>query len=320
MISIFLFAILLTITALFIKSNFDNIITRKTDRFGNTKFELSAGKSFFTSISLVFIALIAPLVQPFKLEKVLESEIALKVKLMGNKRGLSDIKYKTGLVVVNEWTEILARYETNLQQMTIDPQEVITKGGFPATIKPTFNYKVVKSNVPEMYLELRKPLKEIEQTWLTTLIVGSINDVSNRWEVDAIFNNREKFESEIKALINERAGKWMTFEQFRTNITPPQPLVEAITKKTKAVQDVQVAENQKLVAIAEADRKIAVARGDSAEKIIQSKAEALSIEIKTKELSKTYIDYVTALRWDGKLSTTLVQGSGSGVLLSLPNK
>lgn len=319
MISILVFLILFAITAIFVKSNFDNIFPEKTDRFGSKR-SLSFSKSFYTSILLLLITIIVPLIQPFSLHKVLASEIALKVKLMGNKRGLSSYEYKTGWVVVNKLTEILVRYETNQQQMTIEPQDVITKGGFPATIKPTFNYKVVKANVPEMYLELRKPLKEIEQTWLTTLIVGSINDVSNRWEVDAIFNNREKFEAEIKSLINERAGRWMTFEQFRTNITPPKSLVDAITAKTKAIQDVQVAENQKLVAIAEADRKIAVARGDSAQKIIEAKAEALSIEIKSKELSKSYIDYITALRWDGKVSQTLVQGSGSGVLLSLPNK
>ncbi|MFT3749663.1 MAG: SPFH domain-containing protein [Agriterribacter sp.] len=111
-------------------------------------------------------------------------------------------------------------------------------------------------------------------------IISSVNDVANLYEVDAIFNHRAEFEQSIINECNKRIGKWFAISQLRTNIQPPQALQEAIERKTKAIQEAQAAENQKLVAIAEAERKIAVARGDSAAAVIQAAGEAEAIRRK----------------------------------------
>jgi len=141
-----------------------------------------------------------------------------------------------------------------------------------------------------------------------------VNDVANKWAVDSIFNHRELFESSIIIECNKRISKWFTVSQLRTNITPPPALQSAIEAKTKALQEVQVAENQKQVAVAEAFRKIAIARGDSAQMVIEASGEAEAIRRKQITLSNMYIEYMKIQKWDGKNPTTVLGKEGSTII------
>lgn len=273
-------------------------------------------KRLAISIGIFIVGSLLSLVQPLSINRVDAGHVGIKVNLVGDERGVSDYTYKTGWVVYNDWTEKLYEFPTFQQHIEYEEQTVITKGGFSTTIKPTFNYSLVPNAVGDMFLNLRLPIKEVESGWLKTAIVGAVNDEANKWEVDAIFNNREKFEAAIVVEANKRVSKWFTISQLRTNIVPPPSLQKSIVDKTKALQDVQVAENQKQVAIAEAERKIAVARGDSAQTIIRAQAEAETYKIKLKQLSPLYIEYMKLEKWDGKLPSTVL-GSSNGVMVNV---
>jgi regulator of protease activity HflC (stomatin/prohibitin superfamily) len=156
----------------------------------------------------------------------------------------------------------------------------------------------------------------IEQQWLQTAIVGTVNDVANKWAVDSIFNHREKFESDIVNEANKRVLKWFTISQLRTNIIPPDALQKSIIAKTQAIQEVQVAENRKLVAIAEGESNVAKARADSASAVIAAAGEAEAIRRKQVSLNPTYIEYMKINKWNGVLST--VQSGNNGLILQLP--
>ena len=247
----------------------------------------------------------------FKVERVDNSEKGLKVNLTGTERGLAKYEYKAGWVFYNTWTEELHTYPTFQQHIEYDEQTVITKGGFAATIKPTFNYSLKTDAIGDMFINLRLGVKDIEQGWLKNAIVSSVNDVANRWEVDAIFNQREQFEAAIVTECNKRVSKWFEVSQLRTNIIPPKSLQQAIESKTKAVQEAQAAMQRKLVAEAEAQEKIAIARGDSAKTIINANASALAMKIKQKELTPLYVEFIKASAWDGKLPSTVAGNSGT---------
>lgn len=269
-------------------------------------------------LSLVGIIVVGALVagiQPYKLERVDAGHIGIKVNLVGNDRGVSDYTYKTGWVIYNTWTENLFEFPTFQQHIEYGAQVVITKGGFNATIKPSFNYSLVPNAVGDMFVNLRLPIKDVEQGWLMTAIVGSVNDVANKWNVDSIFNNREQFESAIIQECNKRVSKWFTISQLRTNITPPEELQKSIVDKTKAIQEVQVAENQKKVAEAEAARKIAVAKGDSAQMVINARGEAEAFKIKQQQLTPLYVEYLKIQKWNGQLPTTVLGQNGTMVNL-----
>lgn len=308
MISGIIFVVCLIVAGLiFIKG--EKTVVKK-DRWGDDR-EVANTSLIVKVVSIFVIAIIASIAQPFAIEKVDSGYKGIKVSLVGSQRGVTNYQYKTGWVVYNTWTEQMLEFPTFQQHIEYDDQQVITKGGFPATIKPTFNYSLKEANIGDMFVNLRLDVKQVEQGWLKNAIIGAVNDVANTWEVDSIFGHRQQFEASIVAECNVRLAKWFNVSQLRTNITPPEALQEAIISKTKAIQQAEASEQQALTAIAEGKRKVAVARADSAETIINAQAAALAIKIKQNQLSPLYIEYVKWNAWDGKLPTTVTGGSGT---------
>jgi len=267
------------------------------------------------AIGIFILGIIIAMFQPFTIERVDAGHVGIKVNLTGDNRGVSKFEYKTGWVIYNTWISKLYEFPTYQQHIDYPEQQVITKGGFSANIKPSFNYSLKPGDVGDMFQNLRLDVRQIEQQWLQTAIVGTVNDVANKWAVDDIFNNRERFESDIVAEANKRVSKWFTISQLRTNITPPAALQQSIEAKTKAIQEVQVAENQKLVAIAEGEKRVAQARADSAALVIAAAGEAEAIRRKQVSLNQNYIDYLKVQKWDGKLPQ--VQSGSNGLLFQI---
>jgi regulator of protease activity HflC (stomatin/prohibitin superfamily) len=310
MIGLGIFILTLIVSVVVAMSTKGNMFKITQDRYSGEQ------KTFNVSwllkpIGIFIIGLLLSLIQPFTLERIDTGYKGLKVNLTGGERGVSDFQYKTGWVLYNSWTEQVKEFPLYQQHIEYDEQTVITKGGFAATIKPSFNYSLREDAIGGMFENLRLDIRAIEQGWLKNAIVSSVNDVANRWEVDAIFNQREQFEAAIVTECNKRVSQWFEVSQLRTNIIPPTSLQQAIEGKTKAVQEAQAAQQRTLVAEAEAKEKIAIARGDSAKTIINANAAALSMKIKQKELTPLYVEFVKASAWDGKLPTTVAGGSGT---------
>lgn len=270
-------------------------------------------------VVILFIGLLAAMIQPWRLERIDAGYVGVKVNLTGESRGADDITFQTGWVPYNTWFYTVHEFPTFQQHIEYDDQQVILKGGFATTIKPTFNYALKSEAVVDMFRELRLDIKNIEQGWLKTAIISSVNDVANKWEVDAIFNNREQFENAIIQECNKRVSKWFTVSQLRTNIVPPPALKEAIEDKTKAVQQAQAKMQEALVAEADGKKKIAIAKADSAQAVIsasgraesmliEARAEAEATRLKQLQLTGLFIEYMRIQKWDGKYPSTVLGG------------
>ena len=316
MISTLIFIISLIAAGLIALKTRDKMYAMGTDRWNDQveKFQ----SSWLVKPLVIFIGgLLLSMIQPYAIEKIDSGHKGLKINLVGNQRGVSSYQYKTGWVVYNTWTEQVLEFPTYQQHIEYDDQPVILKGGLSATIKPTFNYSLREDAIGDMFVNLRRDIKDVEQGWLKNAIIGAVNDVSNTWEVDSIFNHRQAFEAAIVLECNVRLSKWFNVSQLRTNIVPPDALQESIIAKTKAIQQAEASEQQAIAAISEGRRKVAVARADSAETIINAQAAALAIKIKQNQLSPLYIEYVKWNAWDGKLPTTMA--GGTGTLLNIKN-
>jgi regulator of protease activity HflC (stomatin/prohibitin superfamily) len=277
----------------------------------------SAGRKSVTIGIVGGVALIVfALIQPFAVERVDAGHVGIKVNLTGDNRGVSKYQYKTGWVVFNSWTENLYEFPTYQQHIEFDQQQVITKGGFPADIKPSFNYSLKPNAVGDMFVNLRLPIKEVEQGWLKNAIVGAVNDVANTWEVDSVFGHRQAFESAIVNECNLRLSKWFIVSQMRSNIIPPEALQEAIIAKTKSVQQAEASKQQAIAAGADGQRKIAVARADSAETVINASAKAKAMELTQQKLTPLYVEYKKIEKWDGHNSETVL-GNSSNTLVNV---
>ena len=276
--------------------------------------------------AFVLVSLIAWF-QPYTLDRVDAGYRGIKVKLTGDNRGVSNYHYATGWVLYNSWVEQMLEFPTYQQHIEYDSTVVITKGGFSAVIKPTFNYSLLPGSIGPMFVDLRKSISEIEQGWLKTAIIGAVADVSNKWKVDDIFNNREQFENAIMTEANKRNSKYFNISQLRTNIIPPKSLQSAIEAETRAIKNAQTKMQEAQVAIANGRKLIEEARADSAQRVInasgraasvliEAKAEAEAIKIKQKEISSVYNDYIRAKTWDGRLPSTIL-GSGSSTMFNI---
>jgi regulator of protease activity HflC (stomatin/prohibitin superfamily) len=260
----------------------------------------------------IFIAgLLIVIIQPFAIERVDAGHVGIKVNLTGDSRGVSKYEYKTGWVLYNTWTENMYEFPTFQQHIEFDQQQVITKGGFPADIKPSFNYALKPNAVGDMFQNLRIPIKDVEQGWLKTAIVGAVNDVANTWEVDSIFGHRQGFEAAIVAECNLRLSKWFIVSQMRSNIVPPEALQEAIVAKTRSVQQAEASIQQALAAEADGKRKIAIARADSAETIINASAKAKAMDLTQQKLTPLFVEYKKVEKWNGQLPSTIAGGQGT---------
>jgi len=263
------------------------------------------------------IAFVLVVINPIDIERIDAGHVGIKVSNVGDNRGVGKTEYVTGWVFYNSWISRIYEFPIHQQHIDYEAADIVTRGGFRATIKPSFNYSINAGNVADMFQNLRVGVKEMEQGWLKNAIVGSVNDVANRYTVDSIFNHREEFESDIVKECNKRVSKWFNVSQLRTNIIPPTEISESIIAKTRAIQEVQVAENRRQVAIADAERKIAEARGDSAQAVIQASGRAEAIRKEQTSLTPLYIDYIKIQKWNGHVPTT-VAGPNSGFMIQLP--
>ncbi|WP_407525649.1 SPFH domain-containing protein [Lacibacter sp. MH-610] len=302
--------------ALFIAGLFLGVFKRSTYFFEDGRFKPIA---LFKPLFALVIALVVAAVNPIDIERIDAGHVGIKVSNVGDNRGVGKTEYVTGWVFYNSWISRIFEFPIHQQHIDYEANDIVTKGGFRATIKPSFNYSINAGNVADMFQNLRVGVREMEQGWLKNAIVGSVNDVANRYTVDSIFNHREEFEADIVKECNKRVAKWFNVSQLRTNIIPPAEISESIVAKTRAIQEVQVAENRRQVAIAEAERKIAEARGDSAQAVIQAAGRAEAIRKEQMSLTPLYIDYIKVQKWSGQVPTT-VAGGNSGFMIQLPKE
>ncbi len=271
-------------------------------------------KSIGKLITVAAISFVLALINPIDIQRIDAGHVGIKVSNVGDNRGVGRTEYVTGWVFYNSWISRIYEFPIHQQHIDYEEADIVTRGGFRATIKPSFNYSINPGNVADMFQNLRVGVKEMEQGWLKNAIVGSVNDVANRYTVDSIFNHREEFESAIITECNKRVSQWFNVSQLRTNIVPPQEISESIIAKTKAIQEVQVAENQRQVAVADAERKIAQAKGDSAQAVIIASGRAEAIKKEQLSLTPLYIEYIKIQKWNGEVPTT-VAGTNSGFLI-----
>jgi len=276
------------------------------DRYGNKPVKAS---SIIKLISVVLLSFVIALVNPISVERIDTGYVGIKVDNVGDSKGNSKIEYTRGWVFYNSWLSRI--YEFPIHQQHIDYEEniVITKGGFQATIKPSFNYSINPGNVDNMFQNLRVGVKEMEQGWLKNAIISSVNDVANLFTVDSIFNHRAEFEAAIISECNKRVSKWFTVSQLRTNIVPPPAITKAIEEKTKAVQEAQAAYQRKLVAEAEAQEKMAIARGDSAKAVITAAGQAQSNKLLQQSLTSELVQKMWIEKWNGEVAKWVLVGS-----------
>jgi len=292
--------------------NFKNYTSKVETKYGSET-KTNTGL-IIKAVVVVLASIILGTVNPITVERIDVGNVGLKVNNTGDERGVSKTAYVTGWVFYNNWLSRIKEFPVTQQHIDYEEAAIITRGGFQAVIKPSFNWSVNPGNAADMYQNLKQDVDQIKDTWLKNAIIGAVNDIANLYTVDSIFNHRAEFEADIVKECNKRVSKWFNVSQLRTNIVPPKEITQAINAKTAAVQEAQAAIQQKIVAEAQAQTQIAKAKGDSAQAVISASGRAEAVKKEQQYLTPMYIEYIRAQRWDGKYPTTMLGGNTSTLL------
>lgn len=207
-----------------------------------------------------------------------------------------------GFVWFNPFTQSVYEYPTFIQRKAYDNINVNAKDGAIFSISPIIAYSLNAEKAPYVFVKYRKTLEEIEDGYMRTCIYDAYRTCGNAYTSDEIMSNRQKFEAEVRVMLEQTLSEeGFMVSEFTAQITPPASLAKSIDMKNEAVQNALRAENEVLQAQAQAKINIAKAEGEAQALKIKGDGEAYYNKVVSASLSSLLIQQDAIEKWDGKL-------------------
>ncbi len=229
------------------------------------------------------------------------SEVGIKFKKFSlTEQGKLETQPVNGLVIYNPLTTAIFTYPVYVQRVDYAPFTVTTKDAATFSMDPALAYMLNRDKAADIFTKYRKPLRDIEAGYMRTCIYDAYRITANNYSSDELMASRAKFESEVRAMLDNSLGtEGFIVQEFTSQITPPESLRQMIDAKNAAIQSALRAENQ--VKEAEANAKIEIAKADG---------EAYYNRTVAASITSLLVQQDAIEKWDGKLP----QYSGGGAL------
>ena len=245
--------------------------------------------------------------------RVDSSEVGIKFnKLSLTDQGKLDAVAVTGYVFYCPLTTDVYTYKTYMRNVDYEVFNVKTKDGTVFKMDPVLNYNLLRERGIDVFAKFRRPLDEIEITYIKNAIWDAYRINANNYTADQLMASQAKFEAEVKLMLDTTLGtQGFYVDQFTSQIDPPESLRKMIDAKNEAVQ---------AALKAEADAKIEVAKAEGAAKAMRIKADAeayYNMKIGA-SLSDRIVQEDFLEKWDGKMPQYYMPENNSGVFKMLP--
>ena len=241
----------------------------------------------------------------FSCERIDAGHVGVKVNQYGDNKGVSDVVEVTGMVFFNPITHSIYEFPTFIQHKEYTGENsfvVNSKDGSEFHVSPIINYSVQRDKVPQIFAKYRRSLDQIEEGFLKTAVFDAFRLATNVYTADELISNRQKFEIEVRRILDGELGKeGFIITQFTSNLLYPETFKKAIEAKNNAVQGALMAENKVKQAEAEAKIKVATAQGNAQAMLTSAKAEAEANSLKQKTITPMLLQLEWINKWDGKL-------------------
>ena len=241
----------------------------------------------------------------FSCERIDAGHVGVKVNQYGDNKGVSDVVEVTGMVFFNPITHSIYEFPTFIQHKEYTGENsfvVNSKDGSEFHVSPIINYSVQREKVPQIFAKYRRSLDQIEEGFLKTAVFDAFRLATNVYTADELISNRQKFEIEVRRILEGELGKeGFIITQFTSNLLYPETFKKAIEAKNNAVQGALLAENKVKHAEAEAKSKVATAHGNAQAMLTSAKAEAEANSLKQKTITPMLLQLEWINKWDGKL-------------------
>lgn len=259
-------------------------------------------------------------------ERIDAGHVGIKVKMAGDEQGVQGVTAVTGWCFYSRLTESIYEFPTFVQHKEYNTEKdedgkvvmdesfiVNSKDGSEFHVSPILNYSVRPEKVPYVFAKYRKPLKDIENGFIKTAVYDAFRMATNKYTADSLISNRELFESKVRQILEKQlTNEGFMVNQFTSNLVYPKTFKQAIDAKNAAVQKAFQIENE--VKQTEAQAKISIVKVEAAAKIRiinaeayanatlkEAEADAKAGKLRLSYISPTYINYIMATNWDGKL-------------------
>lgn len=259
-------------------------------------------------------------------ERIDAGHVGIKVKMAGDEQGVQGVTAVTGWCFYSRLTESIYEFPTFVQhkeyniekdkegKVILDESFIVnSKDGSEFHVSPILNYSVRPEKVPYVFAKYRKPLKDIENGFIKTAVYDAFRMATNKYTADSLISNRELFESRVRQILEKQlSSEGFMVNQFTSNLVYPKTFKQAIDAKNAAVQKAFQIENE--VKQTEAQAKISIVKVEAAAKIRiinaeayanatlkEAEADAKAGKLRLSYISPTYINYIMATTWDGKL-------------------
>jgi regulator of protease activity HflC (stomatin/prohibitin superfamily) len=244
-------------------------------------------------------------------------------------RGISHQDTVTGFVLYNPIQTQIIVYPTFIQRVvwTHDLHEgnplneeltFNTKDSVPVNLDVAVSYSLDALQVPALYTKFRADrIDDFTHGYLRDTARNVVVAVGSEYSFDDINGSRkEEFLDRIAREMNTRVvGFGVSIQQFGLigALRPPQSLLDAVSAKTRAIQDSIRTENEVRSAQAEAKKRVAIAQGEAE----ANRALLASLDPKLFEWEKLKLQHEAIQKWNG-VSPTVMSGSEGGMLFNIP--
>jgi regulator of protease activity HflC (stomatin/prohibitin superfamily) len=216
---------------------------------------------------------------------------------------VKDYTLDSGLHFKAPWYSII-KMDNRVQKKSVelscfssDIQEV--------NVKYTLNFRIEKENAMKIYREIGK---DYYDTVITPAIAESVKIVTAKYSAENLVSMRTELAQGIE---KDLSGKLVKYNvEVVSTAVENMDFTDAFTD---AVEQKQVAEQNKLRAQTEAEQKVIEAEAEAKVKLIQAEAEAEANKVISESLTDKIIKKFLYEKWDGKMPT--VTGGEGNVLI-----
>lgn len=216
---------------------------------------------------------------------------------------VSETTLDSGLHIKKPWSRVI-KMDNRTQKLSLtmvcfssDIQEV--------TVDCTINHKINKENANIIYKTIGKNYVD---TAITPNAHKAMKNVIGKYTAESLVNSREQLTVDVEKMLTENLKQY-NVELVDISIEN----IDFTDVFTNAVEEKQVAQQNKLKAEADAERKIVEAEANAKAKIINAEAEAKANKTISDSLTDDILYQEWLKKWDGVLP--YVAGSDANIII-----
>ena len=238
--------------------------------------------------------------------KIPVGNVWIKVNMYGSDKWVSIYTLKTWRNWYNPITSDVYKYSTFIQQKVYEQASFQDTDWLSIKANIWMDYKFDEAKISKIFEEYRADSDKITNIYMATWLKNSINRASATFKVDELYwPKKEEFRLLILDNIKKDfEAKWIIINNiyFVWDMSLPEQVMGRINAKIEATQTAIQKENELRAVEADAQKKIAEAKWNSESVLINARAEAEAIKIKSQAIIsqgwKEYVELQAIQKWN----------------------